>query len=91
MTLEQIQEKALSLGATRVGYSKRQGKKYIVEYQGKNIHFGSDVGETFLDHKDEQKRDAWRARHTKIKNKAGEYVYKLKNSPSYWSYMLLWS
>ena len=91
MTLEQIQEKALSLGATRVGYSKRQGKKDIVEYQGKNIHFGSDVGETFLDHKDEQKRDAWRARHTKIKNKAGEYVYKLKNSPSYWSYMLLWS
>ena len=90
MTLEQIKDKALSLGATYVGYSKRQGKKYIVEYNGKSIHFGSDVGETFLDHKDEQKRNAWRARHHKIMNKNGEYVYKLKTSPSFWADALLW-
>ncbi len=90
MTIEQIKDKAFSLGATRVAYSTRQGKKYMVEYNGKLIHFGSDVGKTFLDHGDETIRARWRARHHKIKNKAGEYVYKLKNSPSYWSSTLLW-
>jgi ribosomal protein L24E len=90
MTIEQIKDKALNAGATAVGYSKRAGKKYYVEYDGKIIHFGSDVGQTFLDHKDESIRASWRARHSKIKNKAGEYVYKLKSSPSYWSWNLLW-
>jgi hypothetical protein len=91
MTLEQISKKALDAGATRVGYSTRQGKKYMVEYNGKLIHFGSDVGKTFLDHGDETIRTLWRARHHKIKNKAGEYVYKLKSSPSYWASNLLWN
>jgi ribosomal protein L24E len=90
MTIEQIKDKAFSLGATAVGYSKRAGKKYYVEYDGKIIHFGSDVGQTFLDHKDESKRASWRARHSKIKNKAGEYVYKLKESPEYWNWHLTW-
>jgi hypothetical protein len=89
--LEQIGDKALNLGATAVGYSRRKGKKYYVEYNDKIINFGSSVGSTFLDHKDEQKRSAYKARHEKIKNKNGEYVYKLKESPSYWSYMLLWN
>ena len=91
MTVEQIKDKALNAGATAVGYSKRSGKKYYVEYDGKLIHFGSDVGQTFLDHKDESIRDAWRARHHKIKNKAGDYVYKLKSSPSFWANLLLWN
>lgn len=88
--LEQIKNKALELGATSAGYSKRKGKKYYVEYDNKIINFGSDVGSTFLDHKDETIKKAWKARHEKIKNKNGDYVYKLKNSPSYWSYNLLW-
>jgi len=88
--LEQIKDKALELGASAVGYSKRKGKKYYVEYDSKIINFGSDVGQTFLDHKDETIKKAWKARHEKIKNKNGEYVYKLKNSPSYWAYHLLW-
>ena len=90
MTVEQIKDKAFSLGATAVGYSKRAGKKYYVEYDGKIIHFGSDVGQSFLDHKDETIRKAWRARFEKIKNKEGQYVYKLKSSPAYWAYTLLW-
>ena len=88
--LEQIKNKALELGATAVGYSKRKGKKYYVEYDNKIINFGSDVGQTFLDHNDETKKKAWRARHEKIKNKNGEYVYKIKTSPSYWAYHILW-
>ena len=90
MTIEQIKEKAFKLGATSIGYSTRKGKKYEIEYAGHIIHFGSDVGQTFLDHHDETIRNAWRARHHKIKNKNGEYVYKLKTSPSFWSNALLW-
>jgi hypothetical protein len=90
MTIEQIKDKAFSLGATAVGYSKRAGKKYYVEYDGKIINFGSDVGQTFLDHKDESIRARWRARHSKIKNKAGEYVYTVKESPEYWNWHLTW-
>ena len=85
-----LRNKALSLGASDFGVSKVKGKKYYVIYEGKRINFASDVGKTFLDHKDNKKRDAWRARHSKIKNKNGQLVYKLKSSASYWSWHLLW-
>ena len=88
--LEQIKNKAFKLGATSVGYSRVKNKKYYVEYNDHIINFGSDVGQTYLDHKDDKKRAAWVARHSKIKNKNGEYVYKIKTSPSYWSYKHLW-
>ena len=91
MTLEQIKDKALDAGATRVAYSNRKGKKYMVEYNDKIIHFGSDVGQTFLDHGNEDMRKAWKARHSKIKNKYGQLVYLLKESPSWWAYHILWN
>ena len=31
-------------------------------------HFGSDVGQTFIDHQDEKKKKAWIARHRLDKN-----------------------
>ena len=62
----------------------------VVVYENKIIHFGSPTAKTFLEHKDEKKRDNWRARHSKILNKDGQEVYKLKTSPSYWSWQLLW-
>ena len=85
-----LKNKALSLGATDFGISKAKNKRYFVVYNNKIINFGSKDGFTFIDHKDEKKRKAWRARHIKIKNKQGEHVYKLKSSPSYWSWNLLW-
>jgi len=54
------------------------------------LHFGSKTGKTFIDHKDEIKKNNWYARHSKIKNKDGQYVINLKSSPSYWSANLLW-
>jgi hypothetical protein len=90
MTLEQIKDKALEAGATRVAYSNRKGKKYMVEYKNKIIHFGSDAGQTFLDHGNEQIKSAWVARHSKIKNKYGQFVYLIKESPAWWSYHILW-
>ena len=82
--------KAKNLGASAFGVSKAKGKRYYVIYNNKIINFGSKTGSTFIDHRDQTKRRAWRARHSKIKNKQGKYVYKLPSSPSFWSWHLLW-
>ena len=42
-----------------------------------------------LDHLDKKRRDAYRARHSKIKLKDGRYAYKVKYSPSWLSYNFL--
>jgi hypothetical protein len=86
-----LKKKALKLGATDFGKSNRKNKRFYVIYNNKIIHFGLDTGSTFIDHKDEKKRKAWRARHSKIKLKDGTPAYKNKNQSSYWSYRLLWS
>ena len=82
--------KAKNLGASAFGVSKAKGKRYYVIYHNKIINFGSKTGSTFIDHHDTNKRRAWRARHSKIKNKQDQSVYKLKSSPSFWSWHLLW-
>lgn len=88
--MEQLKEKALRLGAEDFGQSKAKDKRFYVVYQGKKINFGSKTGSTYLDHKDDAKRDAWIARHSKIKNKHGDYVMGLKTSGDWWAKHLLW-
>ena len=82
--------KAKNLGASAFGVSKAKGKRYYVIYNNKIINFGSNIGSTFIDHHDQKKRRAWQARHSKITNKQGKYVYKLPSSPAFWSWNLLW-
>lgn len=82
--------KALDYGATDFGLSNRKNKRFYVLYNGKYIHFGSKSGSTFIDNNDELKRKNWRARHSKIKNKKGQFVYLIPESPEYWSWHLLW-
>lgn len=70
--------------------SNIKGKRFKITLEnGKTIHFGSDKGKTFLDHKDEQKKKAWQARHSKIM-RDGKPAYKDKQSPAYYSYNILW-
>jgi hypothetical protein len=96
--MEQLKEKALKLGASDLGESNVKGKRLYVIYPiilrgkiiEKRINFGSDVGQTFFDHRDNKKRRAWRARHTQIL-RGGTPAYKQKDSPSYWAYHLLWN
>jgi hypothetical protein len=90
MSLQSLRNKALSLGATFFDISDRKNKRYYVIYEDKKIHFGSKDGTTFIDHKDEKKRTAWKARHSKILNKDGVKVITLKTSPSYWANVILW-
>ena len=88
-TINILNKKALALGATELGVSDVKNKKYYVIYNGKKINFGSRTGKSFLDHRDEAKRTAWRARHSKIL-KNGKPAYKNKESPSFWSWSILW-
>ena len=87
--LKELDKKAKKLGATEFGISKAKNKRFYVVYDNKLIYFGSSVGKAFIDHHDEKKRDAWRARHIKIL-KHGKPAYKDKSSPSYWSWHILW-
>ncbi len=67
--------------------SNRKEKRFVIEMpQYKHSHhFGSDVGQTFIDHKDEKKKSAWIARHKKDKG------WDNKHSGIYHSRKLLWS
>jgi len=85
-----LKQKALELGATDFGISKQKDKKYYVIYDGKRINFGAKGMSDYTIHKDDTRRASYIKRHSKIKNKQGQFVYTLKTSPSYWSMNLLW-
>jgi hypothetical protein len=65
--------------------SDRKGKRFALKTpEGKTLHFGSDVGRTFIDHGDMRKKLAWIARH---KNDKG---FNDPNAGIYYSRHLLW-
>lgn len=78
-------------GATDLKKSTRKGKKYMVLYKNKWIHFGSDGMSDFIEHQDLERRHRYRQRHSKILLKDGTPAYKNKNSPAFWSWFILWS
>ena len=71
--------------------SKIKGKRFRIDMKNfdnmeDHFHdFGSKSGNTFIDHKDEKKKNAWIARHSKNKN------WNNIHSPIYFSKMLLWN
>lgn len=73
--------------------AKAKDKRFsIISPSGKKINFGlwPYRGDgTFLDHENTKIRDAWRARHIKIM-KDGKPAYKNKESPEYYSWLILW-
>ena len=85
---KRLQKKAKKLGATSLDYSKRKNNKYMFEYKGKKIHFGSTNTEDFIIHKDPDRRDKYRTKAMKITNKNGELTYQLPSYPNYWSIKL---
>ena len=86
---KRLQKKAKKLGATSLDYSKRKNNKYMVEYNGKKIHFGSVNTEDFIIHKDSDHREKYLTKSMKITNKDGELTYQLPSYPNYWSVKLL--
>ena len=68
--------------------STRKNKKLMVKIDGKTIHFGSKNSETFLNHKDKEKKENYISRHSKLNedwNKSG-----IKTA-GFWSKWLLWN
>jgi hypothetical protein len=65
--------------------SNRKGKRFEIIMDTHSHHFASDVGKTFIDHKDDKKKEAWIARHKNDKN------YNSKHSGIFHSRKLLWS
>ena len=88
--MDKLYNKAIQLGATDFGVSMMKNKRFYIIFNNKKINFGSRFGRTFIDHKNKKIRDAWIARHSKIKNRRGDYVIYDKYSPAFWSRHILW-
>ena len=86
---KRLQKKAKKLGAKYLDYSKRKNNKYVVEYKGKTIHFGSTKYEDYLIHKVLDRREKYLAKAKKITNKNGDATYESPSYPNYWSVKLL--
>jgi hypothetical protein len=76
--------------------SDKANKRFkITLNDGTVIHFGLwpfaavPAGGTFIDHKDENIKRAWQARHSKIM-RDGQPAYLNPYSPEYYSWHLLW-
>jgi hypothetical protein len=64
----------------------------ILSPSGKKISFGVwpySADGTYIDHKDEKIRKAWKARHKMIM-KDGKPAYLDKESPEFYSWSILW-
>jgi hypothetical protein len=72
--------------------SKAKNKRFAIKYDNKTINFGlwpfSGQG-SYLDHKNDTIRKAWRARHREIM-KDGKPAYLDKTSPDYYAWRILW-
>ena len=86
---KKLQRKAKKLGAQYLDYSKRKNNKYVVEYKGKKIHFGSTKYEDYLIHKVLERREKYLAKAKKNTNKNGDATYEFPSYPNYWSVKLL--
>ena len=88
---KKLTKKAQKLGAESLDYSTRKNNKYMVTLpEGKRIHFGSPKYPDYLFHKDEERRDKYLSRATKIKNRQGDLTHEIKESPCFWATKLLW-
>ena len=86
---KKLQKKAKKLGADSLEYSKRKNYKYMIEYDGKKIHFGSAKTEDYLTHKDPVRREKYRVKAKRITDKDGRLTHELPFYPNYWSVKLL--
>ena len=66
--------------------STRKGKRLMVTFDGKTVHFGSETGKTFIDHQSER-TTAWIARHGAPGT--GER-WDDPSTPAFWSRWVLW-
>jgi hypothetical protein len=73
--------------------SRAKNKRFALVKDGLRVNFGlypySGAG-SYLDHQDDNIKRAWRARHSKITLKDGRLAYKVRNTPEFLSWNILW-
>jgi len=90
MVSRDLEQRAYELGALLIVDSWLKHKKFAVFYRDKWIHFGDNRYDDFTVHRDEDRRSNYIARASGIVDKYGRKTYKLKTSPNFWAYHLLW-
>ena len=90
MALYTMESEAKRLGATELRPSWRKGKKLAVLFRGRWIHFGAKGYEDFTTHRDLVRRASYRKRHRGILLADGRPAYKVKTTPAFWAYYILW-
>ena len=79
------------LQITGYGFSNVKGKRFFVQMNNNNIyHFGYKFGQTFLDHKDEKKKEGYQKRHLGNETER-KRIEEFIPSPALFSFYLLWS
>ena len=66
--------------------SVREGKKYMVEVDGKTIHFGAEGYEDYTKHKDPERKKRYITRHKANENWTKSGI----KTAGFWSRWLLW-
>lgn len=85
--------KGIIKSADELQISKAKNKRFVLIKDGKRTNFGfwdNSGSHAFIDHKDTKLKSAWIARHSKIQLKDGRLAYKVKDTPEYLSYNILW-
>jgi hypothetical protein len=85
-----LEREAVNRGASKFGISTKGNYKYYVIFNGRTIHFGHRHMSDFTFHNDLERRKRYRARHSKVLLKDGRPSYKVKGTPAYFSWNLLW-
>ena len=68
-----------------ISRSPKSDKRLQAKFQNKTVHFGAAGGQTYVDHKNDNVKDAWIARH-KVKG-----TFENLQSPSGLSKNILWN
>jgi hypothetical protein len=76
----------ISATLSQSGRKNKRLKVVVRDYiRKKTIHFGAKDGQTYIDHKNDEKRDNWIARHSEI-NTDWEDPF----TAGFWSRWVLW-
>ncbi len=81
---------ARKLGLPLPESSQRDGKKLYVVVDGVQVHFGARGYSDYLDHKDKDRRQRYRARARGALLADGSPAYMNKKQPAYYAYRILW-
>jgi hypothetical protein len=86
-------KKRIITSGEQLQVSKAKNKRFSITKDGRTINFGvwpySGSG-TYLDHRDDKIRSAWRARHSKILLKDDTPSYLKVGTPEYFAWNILW-